>query len=216
MENIKIKASSHWQGASWGGAAWCVQESQEPGGGVVHPPALRPAFLHQWSGARTPAATQAPGPQHIRRPLLPLLALPSLPHLLPDDPGPLRRGPQRAPEVSAAAVGTGAKVHVHAGGADRGVSQRLVAAPAASDPLPLVRAALHASPVAQTGAFADTQALLRVPSLSSWTVAQQGEVTITTQTYGPGRHLESSASSGTWLPWWNEDSVSRKRWWSFH
>ncbi len=164
------------QGASWGGAAGCIQESQNPRGGISHPPTLCPAFLHQRNSPGTPTAAKAPGPQHICWSLLSLLTLPSLPLpvRLPNNSRPLRHGPQWTHEVSAPAVRPSSEVHVHTRGTNRGVSQRLLT-PAASDSLSLVWAAILPRPVAQTGAFADAQALLPVSTHSGWTMAQQGE-----------------------------------------
>lgn len=162
------------QRASWAGAERCLQTCQNPRGGVICPPKIRPTFFNQWSRSWTAPATKAPGPQRFCRPLLPLLSLPSVCFLLSYNPRPFWHRPRRAPEVFAPAVCASSKVHVDIWGADRRVHQRLLA-PAPSNSFSLVWAADCSRSFPQASAFADAQALPPIPAPSSWTVAQQGE-----------------------------------------
>lgn len=165
------------QRAPWAGSEGRVQASQNPRGGVMYPPKIRSTFFNQRSRSWTAPATKAPGPQRVCRSLLPLLSLCSLCVLvlLPNHPRPFWHRPRRALEVFAPTVGANPKVHVDIWGADRRVHQRLLT-PAPSDSISLLWATYCSRSVTQTGAFADAQALLPIPTPSIWTVAQQGDV----------------------------------------
>lgn len=164
------------KGASWGGSTAGIQESQNSWGGDCHSPTLRPAFLHKRNSPRTPAAAKVVGPQHIRWPLLPHLTFPALPVSLSHDTRPFRFWLQWAHEVSAPAVCPDSKVYFYIWGANRGVSQRTVLTPAVSDTLSLLWTAINPSPVTQTGAFADAQALFPGPTCRRWNLEQQGMI----------------------------------------